>query len=540
MSPEELAHAAALGHLPAEPPAQRHLSWRRVIALCVAVLVVAGAVAAVARHTSEAGTEAKSASSFLPYVDVTATPQLAFEDSGTTKAAEVALGFIVGSSSGGCTPSWGNAYSVAEAGASLDLDRRIARLRQLGGDVVVSFGGAANSELAVSCSDVDQLADAYGSVVQRYDLTSIDLDIEGAAASAEAIDVRRALAIRTLQLRRAAQGDPLGVWLTLPVAPTGLTSSGIASVQAMLQAGVALTGVNALTMDYGQELGAGQTMADLAVHSLTALHTQLISQYHEHGVSLSDQAAWQHVGATAMIGQNDTVNERFELTDAKALVAFARLHQLRRISMWSLNRDQSCGPNYANPEVVSDLCSGVSQTSAAFATLFAPFSVSGTGGSSPTEGGTTIGTSPEPSPSGSSSTPLAAGGDDPKTSPYSIWNPDVPYPAETKVVWHRNVYQAKWYSEGDTPDAPVATQGDTPWTLIGPVLPGEHPAPTPTFSAGAYPDWSPTKAYASGQRILFHGVGFQARWWTKGDTPGALTVATGAPSPWQLITPPTR
>ena len=61
-----------------------------------------------------------------------------------------------------CTPSWGAAYSLADAASSLDLDRRVARLQQLGGTVAVSFGGLANQELAVTCTDPAQLKAAYG------------------------------------------------------------------------------------------------------------------------------------------------------------------------------------------------------------------------------------------------------------------------------------------------------------------------------------------------------------------------------------------
>ena len=30
------------------------------------------------------------------------------------------------------------------------------------------------------------------------------------------------------------------------------------------------------------------------------------------------------------------------------------------------------------------------------------------------------------------------------------------YPKNTKIVWHHNVYEAKWWTQGDVPDAPVS------------------------------------------------------------------------------------
>ena len=74
-----------------------------------------------------------------------------------------------------------------------------------------------------------------------------------------------------------------------------------------------------------------------------------------------------------MIGQNDTASRALRPRRCQSAAAFAQGHRLRRLSMWSVNRDQSCGPNYANVEVVSDNCSGVESGAGAFTTVFAPF-----------------------------------------------------------------------------------------------------------------------------------------------------------------------
>ncbi|HSY14863.1 MAG TPA: carbohydrate-binding protein, partial [Jatrophihabitantaceae bacterium] len=384
-----------------------------------------------------------------------------------------------------------------------------------------SFGGEANSELSVGCTDPTQLEAAYQSVVDRYSVSTIDLDIEGAAASTPEVDARRAAAIAALQAARQAAGRPLSVWLTLPVGTSGLTDVGRAVLNSLLGAQVTLTGVNALTMDYGQALPAGATMATMAESALSALHQQVSDAYSAAGRPIDANTAWQHIGATPMIGQNDTTAERFELSDAQELVNFARSHHLALLSMWSLNRDQSCGPNYPNVEIVSDACSGVSESPGAFTNTFAAFSTSASTASG------------QSSPSASSATTI----DNPETSPYQIWNPSQAYPVNTKVVWHHNVYESKWYTQGDTPDAPVAAPTDTPWTLIGPVLPGEHPAPIPTLAAGTYPAWAPAQIYIGGDRVMYHGVGYQAKWWTQGDVPGA-PAQTPSNTPWQTLATP--
>ena len=60
------------------------------------------------------------------------------------------------------------------------------------------------------------------------------------------------------QERRRAAGDDLAVWLTLPVAPGGLTEEGTTLVQQMLEAGVDVAGVNVMTMNYGASREEGE------------------------------------------------------------------------------------------------------------------------------------------------------------------------------------------------------------------------------------------------------------------------------------------
>jgi chitinase len=189
--------------------------------------------------------------------------------------------------------------------------------------------------------------------------------------------------------------------------------------------------------------------------------------------------------------------------------------------MWSLNRDQSCGPNYANVQIVSPSCSGITQDSGAFRAVLSNFHPPAV--------------HPSQDPAAGSSASAYALTDDPARSPYPIWQASRAYPKGTKIVWHHNVYEAKWYTQGDVPDAPVAQPTDTPWTLIGPVLPGETPAPTPTLPAGTYPDWTATQIYLAGDRVLHDGVGYEAKWWTQGDVPGQ-PVQSPSDTPWEPLT----
>ncbi|QCB99117.1 glycosyl hydrolase family 18 [Arthrobacter sp. PAMC25564] len=453
---------------------------------------------------------------FSGYVDVTATPRFAFEAPASKEAENVVLSFVVADPKDPCTPSWGAAYSLSEAASALDLDRRVARLEQLGGTAAVSFGGLANQELAVSCTDPAKLKSAYGTVIDRYNVSSIDLDVEGEALSDPAAVERRSSAIAALQQDRQRDGKGLSVWLTLPADPNGLTTAGSDAVNRMITAGVDLAGVNAMTMDYGGSKLAGRSMYENAVSAAEATHGQLSALYRAAGRELGSEMVWRKIGLTPMIGQNDIPGEIFTLKDAQDLSSYASGKGIGRLSIWSLNRDWTCSPNFPDVRQVSDGCSGVDQSGSTFASILGA--------------GVAAGPVPEPTaPARQTASPAVT--DNPSTSPYPVWSASSTYTAGDRIVRHSNVYEAKWWTRGDSPDDPVLQGGATPWRLIGPVLPGDKPAPKLTAPEGTAPPWQPSSIYVKGDRVLFEGRVFEAKWWTQTDSPDAALQGAGE-SPW--------
>lgn len=446
-------------------------------------------------------TESPMTTWFAPYVDTTLMPTYDFEDAQVSPSRYSVLGFVVANPHNRCDPTWGTYFGLVGADRQLDLDRRIAELRQRGGDVIISFGGAANQELSVACSNRRDLLNAYRSVVKRYGVRTIDFDIEGAALSDRAANARRAAVLRDLQRWAERAGRPLTIWLTLPVSPDGLTADGILTVEAMLRAGVNLGGVNAMIMDYGAALGGGQSMAWAGTHALEALFHQLRRDYLQAGIHLDTPDLWRRIGATPMIGQNDVSGEIFTLSDAQALVSFARSVGLGRVSMWSANRDYQCSAN-SDSNTVSDVCSGVKQDGLAFAW----------------ELGRLDGTMPNQVQAPRLSIDARpASRDNPLTSPYPVWTSGTIYVGGNKVVWHDEVYQAKWWNQADDPDAPVAHPWDTPWRDLGPVLPSD--APSRIRVSNRPNPWSADQVYLQGDKVTYAGYVFRARWWTQGQPP---------------------
>jgi chitinase len=459
---------------------------------------------------------------FAGYADVTATPTFSFEAPVSDAAKDVVLSFIVADKNDPCLPTWGTALTLDEASDELNLDRRLALLAQRGGQVAVSFGGLLNDELATVCKDHEKLVDAYADVIDRYDISTIDLDIEAGNLADVKSGERRAEAIRDLQQTRRGGGSDLAVWLTLPVAPSGMTEDGATAVTQMLEAGVDLAGVNVMTMDYGSSRADGDTQAEASIKALNSAHRQLRGLYARADIELTDATVWTKLGATPMIGQNDVPAEVFDLADARTLNQFALEKKLGRMSMWSLNRDKTCGSNYVDLERVSDSCSGIKQGDLTFADVL-------------TEGFTGRLMNSASSVTTSEANKIKAIVDDPETSPFPIWSTESSYLKGTRIVWHGSVYEAKWWTRGELPDDPVLNEWETPWTIIGPVLPGEKPFEPLTLPAGTYPDWSGATVYEQDNRVLFDGIPFESKWWNQGESPAAVSADPDS-SPWVPLT----
>lgn len=352
--------------------AGRNMWLVRAYAQAAAAVLAAAMIGAVVFGHPWAAPQAEAASNqpwFAGYVDVTTTPQYSFENPRSQAGRDVFLSFVVADPVEACTPTWATSYTLDQAASLLDLDKRIARLRQRGGAVAVSFGGSLNDELAATCTDHARLVDAYQSVVDRYGVTTVDLDIEGYHLTDHAAGARRAAAMKDLQTAQRSSGESLAVWMTLPVSPTGLNEDGRLAVTQMLDAGVDVAGVNAMTMNYGQSRASGDSMIHASLSALTSAHGQLKALYRSVGMSLSEAGTWKKLGATPMIGQNEMPGEVFGLAAAEQLNAFALARGLGRVSMWSLNRDKTCPVDHLDVSMANHACSGIGQGERSFADI---------------------------------------------------------------------------------------------------------------------------------------------------------------------------
>jgi chitinase len=217
-----------------------------------------------------------------------------------------------------------------------------------------------------------------------------------------------------------------------------------------------------------------------------------------------------------MIGQNDFQGQIFTVADARNLASFAKANHLGRVSMWSMNRDSQCGASYSQTGLLSNTCSGTPQSARQFSQVFDQLK-----GSAKVTAST-------------GKLQPAVADTNPADAPYPAWSGSADYPSGYKVTEYGEIYQAKWYNTGDDPSAQVEASWQTPWELLGPVVPGDHAPSIAKLPAGTYPAWSVTTPYQAGDKVLYQGLPYQAKWANLGVSPATESTDPSG-SAWKTL-----
>ncbi|WP_229870004.1 polysaccharide lyase family 7 protein [Streptomyces flaveolus] len=358
-----------------------------------------------------------------PYVETWNSPSV-LEDAQAAGLRYATLAFFL--DGGGCKATMNGNQPISDE----NWLAAVQKLRTAGGDVIASFGGASGSELALGCDSAEALKEQYRSVVDAYGLSRVDFDIEGSALADTAANTRRNQALAALQKDVEAAGGHLDVQFTLPSGTDGLQADGVAMLQDAEKAGLRVSLVNIMTMDYGS---AVDDMGQAAIDAATALHGQLGQIW----PARSEQELWAMQGNTPMIGVNDTPGETFTTEDATRLADFAVGKGIQQLAFWAVGRDKAC-PQAGQ---LSEDCSGTEQQPYQFLKTFNTVNTTAPGGprlgTEPVTGLATGGSaSPSPSTRASgdpdddgTSTPsskVAVGGGGRSGIDLSIWQLQLP------------------------------------------------------------------------------------------------------------------
>jgi len=207
---------------------------RRLVLALTAVALLAASVLAQPAAQARATVQAKTAFRiwprhvYAPYFETWTTdsiPAVAWK----SEARYFSLAFLQTAKKGSCALTWNGTKSEPVPGPR--YQGQIARLRQLGGDVMPTFGGfsadSTATEIADSCTSVSKIAADYEAVIKGYRVTRLDMDVEVNSLDNKAGIDRRNKAIALVEAWARHAGWPLRVEYTLPVEPAGLEANAL-------------------------------------------------------------------------------------------------------------------------------------------------------------------------------------------------------------------------------------------------------------------------------------------------------------------------
>ncbi|HEY1832444.1 MAG TPA: chitinase [Acidimicrobiales bacterium] len=262
------------------------------------------------------------------------------------------LAFIL--SNGTCDPEWDGSRPLLGGTDAAT----IAAIRAAGGNVDVSFGGADGTKLGVVCPNATALMGAYQTVISAYDLSAIDVDIEGIEYASAAARSRVIIALAALQRR-----DPhLEISITFQVYRSGLGADG----KSMIRHAAALQFQPYAWTIMTFDLQPAVSNMAAATERLTGDLAQVMAKAYRE----SSAQAYAHMGISSMNGDTDIGGETVSVSAFGQILAFAEQKHLARVSFWAVNRDRPCTEGFAAGD---GNCSGISQTPYAFTDLLASY-----------------------------------------------------------------------------------------------------------------------------------------------------------------------
>ncbi|MFC8452470.1 glycosyl hydrolase family 18 protein [Kitasatospora sp. NPDC057223] len=338
-------------------------SVQAIVATCATLAASAGLMAFGA--TSADAATPLPTRIFAPYFEAWTgeSPAALAAQSG---AKNLTMAFLQTATKGSCTPLWNGDTAMPVSSAVFGAD--IATIRANGGDVIPSFGGYTadntGTELADSCTDVNQIAAAFEKVITTYEVSRIDLDIEdNSLTNSGGID-RRNKAIKLVQDWAAANGRSIQFSYTLPTTTSGLADNGLAVLRNAIANNARIDVVNQMTFDYYDN--ASHNMATDTQTATTGLYNQLAQLY----PSRTSAQLWGSIGIIEMLGIDDFgPAETFTVANATTVYNWALSKGVNTLSFWALQRDNGGCVGTAG----SDSCSGIAQGTWDFSHIFAPY-----------------------------------------------------------------------------------------------------------------------------------------------------------------------
>ena len=369
-----------------------------------------------------------------------------------TGAKAFTLAFVL--ANGGCTPAWAADAGMDNVSSDTQIAPIISAVRSAGGDVVVSFGGYGGTKLGETCGSASATAAAEQTVITKYGLNAIDLDLEEPEyENANAIN-------NELGAAKILQANNPGLYISV-VIPGTTSGTGYFGQQLLTAAKtIGYTPNNFAIMPFD----GGFSGASSQISALQSFNTILMNTF-----GWNSATAYAHEGFSGMNGRTDS-GEYFSQTDFQSVLSFAENNHLARYTYWALNRDRQCNP-VDNNGSLSGTCSSVAQSDWDFTKFVVKFAgatppttnptATPAPGNTPTPAPTATpipGTTPTPTPTTIAPTPVSGG----SCTGVAAWVSTKAYVGGNKVTYNGSLWQAKWWTENDVPGGAAGV-----WTSTG-------------------------------------------------------------------------
>lgn len=406
-------------------------------AMLVGLLLISLIAIAVIKPTSAKAANAIGTNWYnaAPYVMPLAnTPPNLTTVMSATGAKAFTLAFVV--ANGGCTPAWEADAGIDNVSSDTQVGPIINAIRAAGGDVVVSFGGYNGTKLGETCGSAQATAAAEQTVITKYGLNAIDLDLEEPEYENTTAINNELGAAQILQ----ANNPSLYESITIPGTTSGTGYFG----QLLL--------TNAKTLGYTPNnfgimpFDGGFSGASSQISALQSFNTILMNTF-----GWSSATAYAHEGFSGMNGRTDSA-EYFYQADFTTVLNFAESNHLARYTYWALNRDRQCNPPDNNGSL-SGTCSSVAQNDWDFTKIVVQFA----GATPPSATPTPIpGQTPTPTPP--TPTPVTGG----SCAGVAAWSSSIAYVGGNEVTYNGSLWQAKWWTQADIPGGAAGV-----WVSLG-------------------------------------------------------------------------
>ncbi|MFF0964619.1 glycosyl hydrolase family 18 protein [Streptomyces sp. NPDC003703] len=497
-------------------------SFRAVLTAAVTTAASVG-LALAGTGTAQAATPLP-AHVFAPYFEAWTgeSPAALAAQSG---AKHLTMAFLQTASKGSCTPYWNGDTGMPISQSTFGSD--IKTIQNNGGDVIPSFGGytadTTGTEIADSCTDVQQIAAAYEKVITTYDISRLDMDIEADSIDNSAGIDRRNKAIKLVQDWAAANGRTVEFSYTLPTTTHGLADNGVQLLKNAVSNGTRIDVVNLMTFDYYDNQSH-----DMAKDTQTAAQG-LVTTLGQLYPSKTSAQLWGMVGVTEMPGVDDFgPAETFTLANATSVYNWAVSKGINTLSFWALQRDNgSCAGGAA-----ADNCSGIQQNTWDFSHIFEPFTSGSTAPSN--DFSVALGAASGSVTAGQSATTTvktAVTKGDAQTVNLSVSGA----PAGVTASVSPTSVTAGGSATLSLATTSAAVSGTYNITVTGSSASGSHSATYALTITGGNGNqctaapWAKGTVYTGGQQVSYKSHNWKAKWWTTGEEPGT----TGEWGVWQ-------